>query len=172
MITVIIMMIEGGAVIEQDFRDAMAGVCSPVTIVTAAENGTPYGVTVSAFTSLSLRPAMVSVALDRSSNVLTRILATGRFGVNVLGHDQDDLATTFARRLPDRFAASGAPWRHDHGLPRLTEAPGWLVCELGSTVEGGDHLLLLGRVVHVRTSAAAPLVYSHRTFGTHSAFAR
>ncbi|MCD9144908.1 flavin reductase family protein [Streptomyces albireticuli] len=158
--------------IEQDFRDAMAGVCAPVTIVTATQDGVPYGATVSAFTSLSLHPAMVSVALDRSSDVLARILATGRFGVNVLGHDQDDLARTFARRVPDRFTASGAPWHYDHGLPRLTGAPGWLVCELGSAVEGGDHLLLLGDVGHVRTAEAAPLVYGYRTFGTHSAFAR
>ncbi|MFI9203021.1 flavin reductase family protein [Streptomyces sp. NPDC053048] len=157
---------------EQDFRDAMAGVCAPVTIVTAAEDGIPYGVTVSAFSSVSLRPAMVSVALDRSSGVLGHILATGRFGVNVLGRDQDEPARTFARRIPDRFAASGVPWRYDHGLPRLTGAPGWLVCGLRSAVEGGDHLLLLGDVEHVRTSRAAPLVYSHRTFGTHSAFAR
>lgn len=157
---------------EQDFRDAMAGVCAPVTVVTATEDGIPYGVTVSAFASLSLRPAMVSVALDRSSGVLARILATGRFGVNVLGRDQDDLARTFAGRVPDRFAASGTPWHHDHGLPRLAGAPGWLVCRLRSAVEGGDHLLLLGDVDHVRTAEAAPLVYSHRTFGTHSAFAR
>ncbi|MGA5128359.1 flavin reductase family protein [Streptomyces olivoreticuli] len=159
-------------VIEQDFRDAMAGVCTPVTIVTATEADIPYGVTVSAFTSLSLRPAMVSVALDRSSNVLARVLATGRFGVNVLGSEQDELARTFAGRAPDRFAASGAPWSYDHGLPRLTGAPGWLVCELRSAVEGGDHLLLLGDVAHTRTATAAPLVYGHRTFGTHSAFAR
>ncbi|KAB7839614.1 flavin reductase family protein [Streptomyces mobaraensis] len=157
---------------QQDFRDAMAGVCAPVTIVTAAEHGTPYGVTVSAFASLSLRPPMVSVALNRSSDVLRRILATGRFGVNVLSGEQDGPARTFARRLPDRFAASGAPWTYDHGLPRLTDAPGWLVCDLRSAVEGGDHLLLLGDVTHVRTSKAAPLVYGHRTFGTHSAFAR
>ncbi|UNO42644.1 flavin reductase family protein [Streptomyces sp. MST-110588] len=157
---------------EQDFREAMAGVCAPVTIVTAAEDEIPYGVTVSAFASLSLRPAMVSVALDRSSGVLGRILTTGRFGVNMLAHGQDELARTFARRVPDRFAASKVPWRYDHGLPRLTGAPGWLVCRLRSAVEGGDHLLLLGEVVHVRTVRAAPLVYSHRTFGTHSTFAR
>ncbi|WP_229853305.1 flavin reductase family protein [Streptomyces violascens] len=158
--------------IEQDFRDAMAGVCAPVTIVTTSERGSPYGVTVSAFASVSLRPAMVSVALDRSSRVLARILAKGRFGVNVLGRDQDELARIFAGPSPDRFAASEAPWRHDHGLPRLAGAAGWIVCELGSTVEAGDHLLLLGDVTHVRSSSAAPLVYSHRVFGTHSAFAR
>ncbi|MET9415659.1 flavin reductase family protein [Streptomyces klenkii] len=154
---------------EQDFRDLMAGVCAPVTVVTATEDEIPYGATVSAFASLSLRPPMVSVALDRGSGLLARILATGRFGVNVLGAQQEALALRFARRSAGRFAGVG--WEYDHGLPRLPDAPGWLVCELASVVEGGDHLLLLGAVVHARTATAAPLVYGHRTFGTHSAFA-
>ncbi|MFF4219428.1 MULTISPECIES: flavin reductase family protein [Streptomyces] len=154
---------------EQDFRDLMAGVCAPVTVVTATENEAPHGATVSAFASLSLRPPMVSVALDRGSGLLARILATGRFGVNVLGAEQEPLALRFAGRSAGRFA--GVRWQYDHGLPRLPDAPGWLVCELASAVEGGDHLLLLGVVVHARTATAAPLVYGHRTFGTHSAFA-
>ncbi|MEU6349238.1 flavin reductase family protein [Streptomyces sp. NPDC047072] len=154
---------------EQEFRDLMAGVCAPVTIVTATAGGLPHGTTVSAFASLSLRPPMVTVALDRGSAVLSRITATGRFGVNVLARNQDDLALSFARRDTDRFA--GVDWHFDHGLPRLDYAPGWLTCEVSDVVEGGDHLLLLGTVVHARTTPAPPLVYGYRTFGTHSAYA-
>lgn len=154
---------------EQEFRDLMAGVCAPVTIVTATAEGLPYGTTVSAFASLSLRPPMVTVALDRGSECLSRITATGRFGVNVLARSQDDLALGFARRDTDRFA--GVDWHFDHGLPRLDSAPGWLACEVSNVVEGGDHLLLLGTVIHARTTPAPPLVYGYRTFGTHSAYA-
>ncbi|MFC9502761.1 flavin reductase family protein [Streptomyces sp. NPDC057002] len=154
---------------EQEFRDLMAGVCAPVTIVTATAEGLPHGTTVSAFSSLSLRPPMVTVALDRASGVLSRITTTGRFGVNVLAQSQDDLALAFARRGADRFA--GVDWHFDHGLPRLDSAAGWLVCEVSEVVEGGDHLLLLGTVTHARTTPAAPLVYGFRTFGTHSAYA-
>ena len=155
---------------EQAFRDLMAGVCAPVTVVTATQDGVPHGTTVSAFASLSLRPPMVTVALDHASAALARILATGRLGVNVLGQAQDDLAMAFARRGADRF--DGVDWYHDHGLPRLAEAPSWLVCELAQAVEGGDHLLLLGSVTHAQTTVAAPLIYGHRTFGTHSGFAQ
>ncbi|MFJ6730127.1 flavin reductase family protein [Streptomyces sp. NPDC091281] len=155
---------------EQEFRDLMAAVCAPVTVVTTATGGTPHGATVSAFASLSLRPPMVTVALDRGSRVLGHIAATGRFGVNVLGHAQGDLALGFARRDADRFG--GVDWHLDHGVPRLTAAPSWLVCDLARTVEGGDHLLLLGAVVHARTVPAAPLVYGYRTFGTHSGYAQ
>lgn len=154
---------------EQAFRDLMAGVCAPVTIVTATAEGLPHGTTVSAFASLSLRPPMVTVALDRGSRVLSHITATGRFGVNVLARTQDDLALGFARRGADRFAGVG--WDFDHGLPRLDSTPGWLACEVAQAVDGGDHLLLLGLVTYARTIPAAPLVYGHRTFGTHSAFA-
>ncbi len=76
----------------------------------------------------------------------------------------------FARRAVDRFAETD--WHLDHGLPRLLAAPGWIVCELARSVEGGDHRLLLGTVTHAVSTPAAPLVYSHRTFGTHSGFDR
>jgi flavin reductase (DIM6/NTAB) family NADH-FMN oxidoreductase RutF len=157
-------------VTDQSFRDLMAGVCAPVTVVTTAIDGMPHGATVSAFASLSLHPPMVTIALDRSSVLLERILEAGRFGVNVLGRTQDELAVAFARRTADRFA--GVEWRMEHGLPRLLEAPGWMACNLERVVEGGDHLLLLAEVVECATVVAAPLVYGHRTFGTHSAFER
>jgi flavin reductase (DIM6/NTAB) family NADH-FMN oxidoreductase RutF len=153
----------------QQFRDLMAGVCAPVTIVTTLAEGRPHGATVSAFASLSLDPPMVTAALGRGSSLLARILETRRFGVNVLGQAQDDLAVLFARRGADRFA--GVSWCLDHGLPRLLEAASWIACDLDKAVEGGDHVLLLGVVRHASRSDAAPLVYGHRVFGTHSGFA-
>jgi len=157
-------------VTDQSFRDLMAGVCAPVTVVTTAIDGMPRGATVSAFTSLSLRPPMVTIALDRNSVLLSRILEVGRLGVNVLGRAQDDVALAFAGRVTDRFA--GVEWRMEHGLPRLLEAPGWMACDLAGPVQGGDHILLLAEVVECATVVAPPLVYGHRTFGTHSAFER
>lgn len=156
-------------VTDQTFRDLMAGVCAPVTVVTAADEGIPYGTTVSAFASLSLRPPMVTVALDRASSLLERVRRTGRFGVNVLGHGQDADALVFAKRGVDRFAS--VEWRFETGLPRLVGAPGWIACDLAQEIEGGDHILLLGAVTDAETRVAAPLVYGHRAFGTHSHYA-
>lgn len=157
-------------VTDQSFRDLMAGVCAPVTVVTTAIDGMPHGATVSAFASLSLHPPMVTIALDRNSVLLERILEVGRLGVNVLGRAHDGLALAFARRAVDRFAV--VEWRMERGLPRLLEAPGWMACDVVGTVEGGDHVLLLAVVVECASVVAAPLVYGHRTFGTHSAFER
>ena len=152
----------------QQFRDLMAGVCAPVTVVTTTIDGVPHGATVSSFASLSLDPPLISVAFDRGSALLSRIQQSGRFGVNLLGLAQEDLAMVFARRSEDRFA--GVDWHMSAGLPRLTEAAGWIDCDLYQTVEGGDHLLLFGLVVNSSHRALPPLVYAHRTFGTHSKY--
>ncbi|AHH18580.1 putative oxidoreductase [Nocardia nova SH22a] len=152
----------------QRCRELMAGVCAPVTIVTTACDGAPYGATVSSFASLSLDPPLITVAFERTASMLTRIQRSRRFGVNLLGHDQEDLAVLFARRGADRF--TGTAWRYEDGLPRLDRAAGWVVCDLYREVDGGDHLLLFGLVTAAGTSELPPLVYSRRTFGTHSRF--
>src|SRR4051812_8366537 len=154
---------------DQDFRDLMAGVCAPVTVVTTANQDGPHGATVSSFASLSLQPPLVTVALDRRSALLARILGSRQFGVNVLASAADELALLFARRDEDRFGQ--VPWGLSRGLPRLDGAAGWAVCDLHQVVDGGDHLLLVGLVTHAESSQLSPLVYGHRTFGTHSRFA-
>ena len=102
---------------------------------------------------------------------LARIKQAGEFGVNVLSHAQDDLARNFAVTKADKF--SGADWFTDDGLPRLAGVAGWMACELNHAVEGGDHLLLFG-LVRAASSRRdlPPLVYAHKTYGTHSRFAQ
>jgi flavin reductase (DIM6/NTAB) family NADH-FMN oxidoreductase RutF len=154
---------------DQEFRNLMAGVCAPVTVITTADDDGPHGATVSSFASLSLHPPLISVALDRRSALLARIQGARRFGVNVLGSADGELALLFARRGEDRFGQ--VDWTASEGLPRLDGAAGWAVCDLWQVIEGGDHLLLIGLVTHAESSQRSPLVYGHRTFGTHSRFA-
>jgi flavin reductase (DIM6/NTAB) family NADH-FMN oxidoreductase RutF len=156
------------AIDPQRFRDLMAGVCAPVTVVSTFENGMPFGATISSLASLSLEPPLITIALDRRANLLARITAVGRFGVTLLGHSQADLATLFARRDADRFAQTA--WHLDHGLPRLDGSAGWMVCRVHSVVAGGDHRLILGHVDAAARAEVPPLIYAHRTFGTHSAY--
>src|SRR6266496_497445 len=101
--------------VDQVFRDAMASVCTPVTIVTGMENERPHGTTVSAFSSLSVDPPMIMVALDRGSDLLAIVQSARRFGVNLLGHDHAELALKFARKGLDKF--DGVEWREERGLP-------------------------------------------------------
>jgi flavin reductase (DIM6/NTAB) family NADH-FMN oxidoreductase RutF len=152
----------------QRFRRLMAGVCAPVTVVTTMDGGEPHGATVSSFASLSLEPPLVTVAFQRTAAMLDRIERFGSFGVNLLGHNQEDLARRFAQRDVDRFI--GTAWSIESALPRLESAAGWMVCELERVIDAGDHLLLFGLVTAASARELPPLVYAHRTFGTHSRF--
>jgi flavin reductase (DIM6/NTAB) family NADH-FMN oxidoreductase RutF len=157
----------GQTVSSEAFRGAMAAVCAPVTVVTTLVGDEPYGSTVSAFASLSLDPPMVSVALDGRSRLLDAIRRSGAFGVNVLHHDQPDLARRFATPGVERFA--DLAWERDGGVPRLDAAAAWIACTLAGAVPGGDHTLLLGAVTRAAHTDLPPLTYARRTFGTHAA---
>src|SRR5690625_3651156 len=88
----------GNGEVVDAFREVMAGVCTPVSVVTGLDGASPHGTTVSAFASLSLEPPMALVALDRGSDLLTLLHTTRRFGINVLGSGQSELALRFARK--------------------------------------------------------------------------
>jgi flavin reductase (DIM6/NTAB) family NADH-FMN oxidoreductase RutF len=151
----------------EEFRAVMAGVATPVSVVTTLADGRPHGTTVSAFASLSMAPPMVLVSLDRGSSLLGRLVVGSAFGVNVLGREQAPLALAFSRAGAHRF--SGVGWEVDSGAPRLTGSPGWLACTVARLVPGGDHVIVLGEVRRAQTTAGPPLTYHARTFGTHAA---
>jgi flavin reductase (DIM6/NTAB) family NADH-FMN oxidoreductase RutF len=156
------------ATLADRFREVMAGVATPVSVVTSMAGGLPHGTTVSAFASLSMDPPMVLVSLDRASDLLALVRESGRFGVNVLGSSQSALALAFARKGgTGKF--NGVRWEVDHDLPKLPGAPGWLACDLATLVDGGDHVVALGTVVAAQTSHGQPLTYHLRNFGTHAA---
>lgn len=150
------------------FREVMAAVPAPVTILTAAsDHGRPHGTTVSSFSSLSLDPPMIFAALNRDSNLLAIIRSSRRFGVNVLSSDQVPLAVNFAGKGPDKFQ-SVAFTLHEE-VPRIAGVTGWLACDLADLIDGGDHLILVGTVLAAETVTGRPLTYHARRFGTHAA---
>jgi flavin reductase (DIM6/NTAB) family NADH-FMN oxidoreductase RutF len=144
------------------FRAAMSQVATPVVVVTVVSDERPHGTTVGAFTALSLDPPMISVALDRQSDLLAKLRGAERFGVNVLASDQKVLATTFSEKGPDKFAS--VAWRPDVGVPRLPGSAVWLVCRTGELLDGGDHVVVLGTVEHAEVGSRSPLVYHDRAF--------
>jgi flavin reductase (DIM6/NTAB) family NADH-FMN oxidoreductase RutF len=154
---------DGKVTVERDtFREALGAVCTPLAIVTSQLAARPHGTTVSAFCSLSLTPPLVLVSLDRTSRLLAMIRTTGRFGINVLEHGQQALATRFATEHDNKFA--DVAWSMDHGLPRIHGAGSWIACQLENLLEGGDHEIVVGLVEHAEQRARNPLLYQHRTF--------
>ena len=149
--------------LEVRFREAMARVPAPVTVITTQVDGIPTGTTVSAFASLSISPPMVIFALDNRGSMIDRLRAAGRAGVNILAGHQAEIALQFARRgLPDRFAELA--WHEDHGLPRIDEVVAWLRCEDLTLVPGGDHTVVLGTVTEAETVGDSSLSYHLREF--------
>jgi len=147
----------------------MSAICTPVAVVTSAEDGVAHGTTVSAFASLSLSPPMVMIALDLGSDLLAMIRRSRVFGVNVLGHRARKEALAFAAKGSDKFA--GVAWHWSAGVPRLDGGIAWLRCRVVEVLPGGDHQIVTGLVLESETvESAAPLVYHTRRFGTHSHF--
>jgi len=153
------------AAVQLRFRDVMAQVVAPVTVITTVDGDRVHGTTVSAFMSLSMTPPMVVVSLDRKSELLSLVQRTRVFGVNVLAADQGHIALAFAKKSGDRFA--DLAWHIEDGLPCVDGVAAWVACDLVDGFAGGDHILLTGAVRGVRAEPLAPLSYHARTFGTH-----
>lgn len=151
--------------LSEDFAHAMSRVCAPVAVVTTIDRR-PHGTTVSAFSSLSLDPPMVLVALDQQSELLACITRTGQFGLNVLASGQASLALRFAKKGPDGF--DGLTWYAESGCPRFEGAAVWLGCRVAALVDGGDHRVALAEVSRIRVTESEPLIYHARMFGTHA----
>lgn len=149
-----------------EFRDVMAAVCSPVVVATSIHAGRPHGTTVSAFTSLSLSPPLVTVALNRRSNLLRMLRKTRKLGINILGRHQEQVAKAFAHEGADRF--SSVSWTEDRGLPCIDDSAGWVVCDVTQLIRGGDHVIAIGCVTHATRTSTPPLIYHDRLFGTWS----
>jgi flavin reductase (DIM6/NTAB) family NADH-FMN oxidoreductase RutF len=137
-----------------DFKAALSRWASGVTVVTAAG---PVGLTVSAFSSLSLDPPLVMVSLACAAATCEAVVAAQGFAVHILEDDQSELSGRFAGP-GDRF--DGLAWTPGlFGAPLLHGGVARLVCERHSTADGGDHLILIGRVVQVDAYAGEPLLY-------------
>lgn len=151
------------AVPAEHLRAVFGTVCTPVAVVTTGTADAPHGTTVSSFSSLSLDPPLVLVALDERSDCLEAIHRHEGFALNVLGSDQEDLAVDFARKGTDKGGT--APWQEHLGLPRLARAQAVITCRTERFVVAGDHEIVIGLVVGVEFEHdRAPLLYRGRRF--------
>ena len=126
------------------FRSVMGHFATGVTVVTVATDAGPVGMTANAVCSLSLEPLLLLVCFDNAARTLPAVREIGRFGVNVLGSDQEDLARLFASKRPERekfadvahtdaldgntwarsfvVAAASPPWQSVHPSSNAFEA--------------------------------------------------
>ncbi|MEU6662872.1 flavin reductase family protein [Streptomyces sp. NPDC046821] len=150
-----------------ELKSALAGFCTGVAVITALEaDGNPVGMAVQSFSSVSLDPPLICFCPAHTSTSWPRIKAAGRFAVNVLAEDQQDLCRRFAVPGADKFA--GTPWRPGgNGAPLLEGALATIECELTDALDGGDHAIALGAVTSMTAhrSDAGPLLFFRRSYG-------
>jgi flavin reductase (DIM6/NTAB) family NADH-FMN oxidoreductase RutF len=137
-------------------RACLGHFATGVTVVACEVDGTPHGATVSAFTSVSLQPPLVLVSLARTSKV-AGYLTNRPFTVNVLAEDQSGLA----RRFAGQPSESVARWTKG---PRLAGAVVTVDCSPWDTHDGGDHVLVLGKIEELDHRGGAPLLFHGGTF--------
>jgi flavin reductase (DIM6/NTAB) family NADH-FMN oxidoreductase RutF len=149
-----------------DYLALMSAFPTGVAIVTSADrDGTPYGLTCSSLSSVTLRPPTLLVCLRNGSLTLDTLVDRGCFAVNLLHSDGQDAAELFAGPRSDRFARLS--WR-----PSALLSMPWLVddalavaeCSVSDVIPVGDHTVIFGRVMGISHQDKAPLLYGLRRY--------
>jgi len=146
------------AVDQRAYRDTIGMFATGVTVITACDGDTTRGMTANSLTSVSLDPLLLLVCVDRRATMAGVIERAERFAVNILRADQEAVSRHFAGRPTldpqpalDEFA----------GAPALVDCMATLVCAAERVLDGGDHLIVLGRVEALRQAPRPgdPLLY-------------
>ncbi len=147
------------------FRETLGHFVTGVTIITAIDDGEPVGMAANSFTSVSLDPPLILFCAAHSSSTWPRIRQARSFTVNILDERQEDLCRLFAQKGADRFGQVG--WRPGAaGSPVLEDVHAYIDCEIWAEYEGGDHVIVVGRVLDLGLSAeAGPLLFYRGTYG-------
>lgn len=128
-------------------RDALGCFATGVTVVTCFDSeGKPVGLTANSFTSVSLDPPLLLVCVHKDAASAAALIGSDHFAVNVLQTGQQPASIRFSTRQEERFGAND--WsRGEFGAPVLRESLGVFECQSYAVHEGGDHHILVGRVV-------------------------
>jgi flavin reductase (DIM6/NTAB) family NADH-FMN oxidoreductase RutF len=141
------------------FRSVLSRFASGVTVITSRDaNGTDYGMTVSAFSSLSLDPPLVLVCIDESATWHAVLPEAVHFNVHVLGIEQEAISRRFAGDRADRFADVSHA-RGENGVIQLHGVLALLECRITARHAGGDHTIVVGEVERAHADDGDPLVY-------------
>ena len=139
-----------------NLREVLSHYLTGVTIVTVTKpDGTPYGLTVNSFNSVSLAPPLILWSLDNKNSNLSLFENTAGFAINIMAADQIDLCRRFAGKDSDRFV--GVDWTFGtSGHPLITHALAHIECRPWQTYAGGDHRIFVGEVINAQHVSDRP----------------
>jgi flavin reductase (DIM6/NTAB) family NADH-FMN oxidoreductase RutF len=136
---------------------------SGVTVVTAMDAQKPRGLAVNAFSSVSLDPPTVMVAVQRTSSTHDCLFRATHLAINILSTDQLDVVKTFATKSADKFA--GLDWTPGpFGSPLIARSSAQMEVEIRERLQASTHTLFVCRVLHATVSDRHPMVYSAGKF--------
>lgn len=142
-----------------EFRRALGHFASAVTVVTVKlAEGELAGITVTAFSSLSLEPPLVLICIDKRARIHDHFGRDGFFAVNILAADQETVSRRFASREPDPFHETGYTAAAS-GVPLLHDAVAAIECKIVDLLPGGDHTIVVGQVEATQVQESKPLLY-------------
>ena len=141
------------------FRQALGHFPTGVTIVTAGDaNGDPVGITANSFSSLSLEPPLILWSIARSSSRFEVFSKAAQFAVHILHTGQQALADKFCSQSTRQFDALSYETGSGN-TPLLSDYLARFECDTTHRYEGGDHLILVGRVRDLRLQEQQGLVF-------------
>lgn len=134
-----------------DYREVLGCFSTGVVIATCSSpTGDIAGLTVNAFSAVSIDPPLILICPQKSSQTGKQIQEAGRFAINILQHDQKDLALRFARTDVD---TRDVAWlAGEHGSPLLEDSLAFLECAVWEVYDGGDHDIIVGKVLALKRS--------------------
>ncbi len=147
-----------GGIEPQTFRRVMGSFATGVAVVTTSRGGEQFGMTVNSLTSVSLEPLIVLVCVVKGSRTGAAIRDSGRFAINLLNADQEEISRRFVSKEQRRFRRENAS-ENIWGVPLMEGALATLVCDVYLVHEIGDHDVVYGRVLHCESFEGKPLLY-------------
>lgn len=143
----------------QEYRNIMGGFATGVTVITTGDQSQHYsGMTANSFSSLSLEPSLIMWAIDKGSTNFEEFTACKAFAVHVLHKGQANTAYQFAKNDSDRFADVDFQVSNNH-TPLLNDFLVRIECDLETTYDGGDHIIIVGKVTEAAQKPGEPLVF-------------
>lgn len=149
-----------------EFRSAMAGMATTVSVVTARHGSEQIGRTVTSMLSLSMNPPTLLISIDIMSRLADLIAKTGGFSLALLADDQAEVADAFAGRVEPEERFNTGQWSQWHsGHPMLLGAVTALDCDVIGAIETGTHVLFAGAVIEAETTTGrSPLLWQRHGY--------
>lgn len=148
----------------RDFRHALGRFATGITVITTQTENGPVGFTANSFASVSLDPPLVLWSAARASARFPIFAAAKTYSIHILGEDDAAFAA--------RFIRGGAGFdglvttKSAGGTPVIPQTLARFDCHQHSLHDGGDHLIIIGRVTHFAMRHGAPLVFSQGSYGS------